>query len=607
MSGSNWYLPPQVIGSLPNTDARTQSITPYGSNMLAVGGFASTANGATMFSLDLASFVWSALLREVTPNQYVDTAAKAGGALITIDDQGYFQQYLSSGLPLTDNILSMASGAFLSVYSNATGNFGVTCTGTIYNAATGAVAGSFLATPNSEVVNQAIALPSGNASGLVPATNQIGAASPAGAYTGTQSGPSGPTKLSCFAASETGSYIAAGGNASATLGSSGQNYLVQNPVNTTLLLGVSNTIATIFGQSASNSQDWVPETQLTGITSASNYGAWSVDGTQAILSDSTNGKLQILDYVAGVLSISQTLTLTGIGSIAPANDGTYLLACAANEVAVFEFSGTSWSQNTGNTISLAGAACVTASNGTLGDFIFAGSSGGVSILHENTGTWAVSGSTIATTFAVTAVATDPSNNIYAAGAGHLDVFNSSGALTGSGTFAGSGAAAIIVSQAQVLILDTVTNNLFVMGANGGTSWTTQNTYSAGGAISISEANSSIFLAGNPPTIMEWEEPYTVKDVPTGYIGLYNGVSWTTIPLGPNKVPSAAIFDSNSNSWIACRDNSLYEISPAGAITTQTVVPNYPGTSTPMGVSSLQFANGHLYAGCSLFGGVVQVF
>jgi hypothetical protein len=260
---------------------------------------------------------------------------------------------------------------------------------------------------------------------------------------------------SCLASS--GADLLIGGWSNATFPVDSVTTFAENPVNDLLLFGAGNGFAYVFQNASATSYSWSTYGYASGTTGAPAYSAWTPNGTQIILTDPTNGTVQVLNFYLGALTIGQTLALTDASGVQVSQDGLYAIVCqpSQNQITVYVYAGGTWAPS--YTIAVPGARAIA----MLGEQMVVAGTNGLTYLTENSGAWSVS-ATCALDFAPTATAVDAYGIVYAANASDFAVvFN--GVLIGSGEIYLSSATTIVPYQSQVLIADTVGGEIAIVG------------------------------------------------------------------------------------------------------------------------------------------------
>ena len=393
---------------------------------------------------------------------------------------------------------------------------------------------------------------------------------------------------------------------------------------TDYILGiVSGTVAVMSNVSG----EWAVSASLDLGGSLSNV-ALIPDGTQALITDTTNGYLYVIDVTNTSLTQAQKLTLAGAGdiSILPSASQAIIVQSSQNLVSSYINNANVWSFNT--SFSLTNPTVVYAYDN---DSIVVKDSSGLSWYQYGGSTWNLLNSYDMTypvtdiiqdslgNFYVTTTATSPAGSSYGSGGygnalsagtnqGSLYVFSPAYALLSSISWSGS-ANAVRIEQGQVAILDSSAGYIRVATLLSDSTLVLVTSTPLAGVQAITQAERSFIVAKESEVLFyEWGPPYTLIQRRDGYCGLYSGSTWTTVLLGQYVVPTALAFDSSGNLWVATNTNTLFEISSSGTILSQTTIssaPNQP-SNVPIGISSLGWWNGHLYGTSSLSSNFIKV-
>lgn len=202
------------------------------------------------------------------------------------------------------------------------------------------------------------------------------------------------------------------------------------------------------------------------------------------------------------------------------------------------------------------------------------------------------------------LALDSNLNVTAAGtSGASGYIYSTAASAVSGSYTGTVSGLIVVLD-QYAVLDAANGKVRVFGLDNGV-WTqqTNNPFAANGANLLAYGSGFAFTSSisvGKTKLMVFGAPFTLNAAMSGEIGLYNG-AWTTTSLGPGFRPTAVTFDSSGNILAATENNWLITVASGGGITASGVITQQVGQAqtVPLGISSLQWLNGHLYGVSSL--------
>ena len=376
---------------------------------------------------------------------------------------------------------------------------------------------------------------------------------------------------------------------------------------TDYILGiVSGTVAVMSNVSG----EWAVSSSLDVGGSLSNL-ALTPDGTQALITDTTNGYLYVIDVTNTSLTQAQKLTLTGAGdvSILPSASQAIIVQPSQNLVSSYINIANVWSFNT--SFSLTSPTVVHAYGN---DSIVVKDSSGLLWYQYGGSTWNLLNS-YDMTYPVTDIIQDSLGNFYvttttSSGTGQGNLYALSPAYVFLSSISWSGSAnAVRIEQGQVAILDSSAGYIRVATLLSDSTLVLVTSTPLAGVQAITQAERSFIVAKESEVLFyEWGPPYTLIQRRDGYCGLYSGSTWITVLLGQYVVPTALAFGSSGNLWIATNTNTLFEISSSGTILSQTTIssaPNQP-SNVPIGISSLGWWNGYLYGTSSLSSNFMKV-
>ncbi len=394
---------------------------------------------------------------------------------------------------------------------------------------------------------------------------------------------------------------------------------------TDYIIGITSTSISVMNNT---SGQWeVADTLLLGGSLA--YLTLTSDGTQALVTDSTNGYLYVITVTNTTVAQAQKISLIGAGDVSILPLDTQAIVCQPSQNLVSSFNNNAgvWSLNTSFTIS---NPSVIFSYDT--DKIAVRSNSGISWYQYGGSAWNLITS-IDLTFTITDIIGDSSGNFYVIGSsaiprgnsygtsdygslpgggsgtfGFLYIYNPSYQLIASSNWTGS-ANSILIDQGQIAVMDTSSKAIRVLGLISDSSLQLVNTIPISGVQAITQGYKS-FLVSTSNTILfyEWGPPYTLIERRYGLCSIYNGSSWTSASIGEFVVPTAIAFDDSNNIWLATDNNKLFEISSAGSILSTTNISQAPNqlATVPLGISSLLWWNGHLYGTSSLAPNFIEV-
>lgn len=441
---------------------------------------------------------------------------------------------------------------------------------------------------------------------LLPASG-VGVMTAGGGVTGLIALPAAITVPSCIDL-VSGSPLAIAGwqNAPAL---SGAAAAMLDPQDSTAMLSVGSGFARIWKAPDAASENWAQTQALTGFTNLSAV-AWRPDGTQAIAASATSGVVQVIGYTVGVLSLAQSLILTGACSVAVAGDSTHAVIAQSGQAQLTQisFGGSTWTAGAAVT-GLPGITAV-ASFGPSG--AVAAYTSGLAFLNLITGAWTVS-NTLALGFAPTAVTVDPFLQVYAGGSGSVAV-TSGATLLGSGSWAGSSPTSIAIHQGRIILAVPSDGAYYMFGESSlvpGT-FTQQGSGSLalGSRVGLALSDTLLFTMGSGSTLTYGfsGSPFTLTPVLSGVASQWNGSSWTSTVLGIGHTPSACGHDASGTLWVTTIQNTLWNLTSGGTVLSSGIVTQYdPQPQTvPIGASALQAFNNGMYVSTSMPGVLVQV-
>lgn len=407
--------------------------------------------------------------------------------------------------------------------------------------------------------------------------------------------------------------IAIGGQSNFAL--SGAAAYALDPATGTQMLGVGSGRAIVWNATSTiNTDAWAQGQVLTSGVANLAAVAWLPNGTQALASDPASGVVQVFQYAASVLSLVQTLTVSGAGALAVLPSNTDALVCrsTSNQVLPLYVSGASWTAS-GTALSLTAPNAIA----TLGSGAAAvGYASGVALLTQTAGVWAIT-ATGTTNILPTAMTTDLFGNVLLAGSGGAFAVIASGnvsTLLSSGVLSGGGApTAAAWSQGRWFLATPAVSGVYVLGLSAPNTWTQQASglTVSGTPAGIAIGGTTVFtgsMAGGTPLFCLSGAPYALVPVQQGFVGVWNGSVWATGSLGAGVIPSAIGYDTSGNVNVACVNNTTYSFSTAAALLSSGTVAPYTGqlVNIPLGLSYLFVSGGSLYASTSLAGAVAQL-
>lgn len=439
--------------------------------------------------------------------------------------------------------------------------------------------------------------------GILPASGLVGTMT-TGGVTGSFALPAGIATPSSVAMVSGQALIVGGWQTAPAL--SGMAAAALDPQNALQMLAVGSGVARFWGTSGAYSENWVQTLLLTGLANL-NAVAWRPDGTQAIATSAVSGSVQVLNYSASVLSLAQTLTISGACSVMVAGNSTNALVAQSgvSQLANLIYSGTTWV--TGSPVTgMAGISAV-AAYGASG--AVAAVSGGIKFLNLTGGLWSVV-QTLSLGFTPSVVTVDPFNQIFAAASGLIAV-TSGQTLSATGSWSGGTPTAIVAQQDQVIVAVPADGlfRVFAQAIPGLLSQQNSYTLALGTPVGLALSDTVLFAMGSGATNTYGFSgaPFVLMPVTSGNVGRYNGSSWTNSILGIGHNPSAVSFDASGNTVVVTKQNTLWVFTSGGTFVSSGFVTAFSGQTqtTPLGPSCIAVASGHTYIGTCLAGVIVE--
>lgn len=408
----------------------------------------------------------------------------------------------------------------------------------------------------------------------------------------------------CLAASTPASAAAIGGWGFSTL-ASGYAGLSVDPAVPTNMMGVIPSLNAI-DLLVDNNETWTFSQRVSG-SGAPSFISWAPNGITAFASDPVSGKISVVQFSAGTIAVSATLTLTNASAPSFQSDSTHALVCqpTQNQITPYNFNGAAWIAGTPVALSQASSVVATAASGAA-----AGFASGVAFLTQAAGAWSVAASA-ALPYLPVSLAVDLNGNVYATGSsggsGFMSAFNGT-SLLATVSWAGSGAS-IFWKQGQIVVADPTITSLRVFGPSGATFGQFSTSPAPTGVNFLTMGSLTLFGAASGATWeYDWTAPYTLERLRSGQVSVYRGGSFFTASLGVNHLPTAVTFDTSGVVWAATMQNDLFSVSSGGVVLSSGAITTYTGqqSGTTLGISALMWWLGNLYATSSLAGALIKV-
>ena len=563
-----------------------------------------------------ASGLTSYAVSGIVTGGFADGVSDGNGGLWVVGNTGFIADVTASGV-VASGFVTPLNTAFTGVALSSGGvAYAMSSNGTIFSAVgNGSFAVPLPTDLPTDLTPVATALsPSFNtlsrgliASGstlytILPTQQSIGtydlATAASGAVSGTVASPS------CFAISASGT-LGVCGWADSTL-MNGFTQFSMSPMPMGMLVGL-NTPNNQLMLLMDKNRTWM--VQQTISINEPDYLAWTPNGEQLFVNSSASGVVQLYNMDVNVFNLAQTFTLSDAGAVTVTPNSLTAFICQTplNQITLFNASNNVWAS--GATIAINSPTDVFALSNTQ---VFATVASGFAYINEANQVWSV-GASGALSYTPTTITQDEFGILYVAGSssttGYLTAI-ASGVVLGGSSWAGS-ADDLLWIQGQLCVTDSTNSLVRIFGLING-QFTQMNTAPApmGSPVPIvvTDSGESIFVGGSTMSYQyQFAQPFTLVATQTSTASLYVSGGWNNTVLGISERPSACVFDDSGNLWVATQENNLYEVNTGGIVSSQ-IVPQYGQQPqiTPIGLSSLMWNNGHLYATSCLEGGIVEI-
>ncbi len=547
---------------------------------------------------------------------FTDGVSDGNGGLWVVGNTGFIADVTASGA-VASGFVTPLNTAFTGVALSSGGiAYAMSSNGTIFSAVgNGSFAVPLPTDLPTELYPVATALsPSFNtlcrgllASGstlytILPTQQSIGtydlATGASGAVSGTVTNPS------CFAISASG-VLGVCGWADSTL-MNGFTQFSMSPMMMGMLVGL-NTPNNQLMMLMDKNRTWM--VQQTIDINEPDYLGWTPNAEQLFVNSSASGVVQLYNMDVDVFNLAQTFTLSDAGAVTVTPNSLTAFVCQTplNQITLFNASNNIWAS--GATIAINGPTDVYALSNTQ---VFATIASGFAYINEANQVWSV-GASGALSYTPTTITQDEFGILYVAGSssttGYLTAI-ASGVVLGGSSWAGS-ADDLLWIQGQLCVTDSTNSLVRIFGLING-QFTQMNTAPAPMGspvpIAVTDSGESIFVGGSTMSYQyQFAQPFTLQATQTSTASLYVSGGWNNTVLGISERPSACTFDDSGNLWVTTVENNLYEVNTGGIVSSQ-MVPQYGQQPqiTPIGLSSLMWNNGHLYATSCLEGGIVEI-
>lgn len=441
-------------------------------------------------------------------------------------------------------------------------------------------------------------------SAVLPASG-VGTMTTAG-VTGLIALPAGMTVPSCLSLSA-GTPVAVGGWQTAPA-LSGATAAALSPVDPTVMLATGTGRALLWRAASGLTDAWSQSQALTGLASLTNL-CWCADGFHALAVSPSSGVVQSIAYATGVISLSQTLTVSGAAAIAVAGDSLHAVVAQSgqSQLATLINTGT-WA--TGSPVTGTPGITTVIPYGASG--AVAAYTSGLAFMTLATGGWSIT-NRVTLSYTPTVLGQDPFGSVYAAGSGLLSVVSTSGAaIVASGSWTGAAPTGLAVKQGRLVLAVPSDSRLYEFGNDVPGLWSLQSSgvLAAGTPVGLGLSQTTLFVMGSASTTMLGYSgtPFVLTNPVSGIAAQRIGGVWVTTVLGVGHTPSAIGYDTGGNLRVATTQNTIWNINSAGTVVSSGIIPQIAqqAQTVPLGVSSLlAFASG-MYCGTSMPGVLVSI-
>lgn len=407
------------------------------------------------------------------------------------------------------------------------------------------------------------------------------------------------------AVASSGGLIAVGGWSNTSIVSGFFN-IAGNPVNANFLAGLTTGSAGISSFTESVSGVWGFQQHVAN-TGAGTQLQWTPLGNTLFAANTASGTgtIDVYGLSVNTLTFNQALGIAGVSGLAVASDSTHALAFSpgAGQVTSIYSVGSGWAVsgavamgNPRSAITLPGGATA-----------LVGNVSGLSLMTLFGNQWQLTSTTTLHFVPLYLAYSALNNSTFAAGVSGASGAIYSTATALSGTYVG-GCSGLVVFGNQVIMLDP-TGKLQFIDPN--TLSVAASAAIASGAQCIAAIGSELLIGYATQTLRyTLGAPYSLQAVKTGAVSIYTEATsgWVTATLSPAQIPEALTFDTSGNISVATLSNYLLTITTAAAVSSVVSIPVFSGqvANTPLGISSLRWINGSLYASSILNNAIIQV-
>ena len=370
---------------------------------------------------------------------------------------------------------------------------------------------------------------------------------------------------------------------------------------------------------------WSFNQTVSGFTGIPTYIAATPDGTQVLVSDSTNNQVEVLSFAGDVWSQTSIVSLTNPTSLATITSGVpQALICqpTQNTVTVLDKSGSTWSIS--QTLPIANPNYIAVQNYNNQLTAIVATSTGVTFADLHGALWVV-GNSLSLSPAPVLVAVDSvsTHNPYFYGVANngsniiVYIFQN-GSLLDSYTISNDKLGGLLVLNYQIFV-PTISGNInggyYVAGVTGNELDSSTAPVSGTRAIFVPDIIDFLpqILMTNTSNIWSFynDSPQSLTRITDSKVAVLSGISWSPIiDVQDMNVISSLTTDVSGNIFAVNTANVLYKWSSSGALAS-----GYPALITPptgqqqgvpLGFNRMIMFSNKLYAASCMLGGLVAI-
>lgn len=370
--------------------------------------------------------------------------------------------------------------------------------------------------------------------------------------------------------------------------------------------------------------NWTFSQIVGGYTGIPTHIAAEPDGMQVLVTDSTNNRVEVLTYVAGVWNQTSTVALTAPTSLTTYTSGIVQAAVCQptqNRISFLNKSVLNWA--VAQTLAITGPTDIAIQQSPTALNAIVSNSTGVTFLHFNGAVWINVNSLILNpvpTLVAADVVSSANTYMYAAaqsGSNIVVYIFQNNAQVSTYTIIGQTLATFAVVDYEILV-GTVSGNLYAGYYIGGT---TGNMLTSA-VIPISGVSMNwittvtdfvpFLSVSGPHDIRSYynDSPQSYTRITDAKVAILNGISWNVLDLDNHNTISSIATDTSGNILAVNTANEVYKWNSAGVLASgwpfQIIPPVGQQEDVPLGLSKLVVYNGQIAAASSLMGGITFI-